>query len=98
MDLKSLNNPGLNLPLANDSAAGKPSVTLLLMYVANLIAIISLIYLHIKGDPLAASGMTCLYAVICTVLYMMRKLNKASFDLKSQKFEVDGGEDEKKSN
>lgn len=98
MDLKSLNDPGLNVPMAHDSAAGSPSVTLLLMYAANVLAILSLIFLHIKGDPATATGATCIYAVVCTVLYMFRKLTKAKFDLKNQDIELDGGDDAKKDN
>lgn len=97
MDLKSLNDPGLNVPMAHDAPAGKPSVTLLLMYVANALAICSLIYLHIMGPPLQATGLTCLYGIISTVLYMFRKLSKAKFDLKNQDIELDGGDDAKKS-
>lgn len=95
---KDWNDPGIMVPMAHDSPAGKPSVTLLLMYVANALAIFSLIYLNIIGDSLTATGMTCLYAIICTVLYLMRKLNKAKFDLKNQDLELDGGDDVKKDN
>ena len=95
MDFKKLNDPGLNLPLAADPVSGKPSVTLLLMYVANLVAIASLIYLHIKGDAFTATCMSVLYGVLCTVLYMMRKLSKAKFDLDDKSVELDSGEESK---
>lgn len=93
MDLKDLNNPGISVPMAHDSPAGVPSVTLLLMYVANILAILSLVYLHIRASALIATSLTIIYAVICTILYLMRKLSKAKFDLKNQEFEVDSGDE-----
>lgn len=90
------NKEGVNLPFARDAADnGKPSVTLLLMYFANLVAILSLIYLHIKADAFVATSTTCMYAITCTILYMFRKLSKAKFNLKDKDFELDGASDDK---
>lgn len=96
MDLTKLNDPGISVPMAHDSASGKPSITLLLMYVANALAILSLIYLHIRGEAFPATCMAMLYGVICTVLYMIRKLNKAKFDLDDKSIELEGGDDAEK--
>ena len=88
------NDPGIKVPMAHDSVVKKPSVTLLLMYAANLLAVISLIILHIRSEPLIASTATCSYAVICSILYIMRKLNKAKFDAKTESFELDSDDKE----
>lgn len=93
MDFKKWNDPGIFVPMAHDSPAGKPSVMLLFAYTAHALAICSLIAFNILGDRFLATSTTCIYAVICTVLYMLRKLTKAKFDLKDQQFEVDGGDD-----
>lgn len=93
---ESWNKPGIKVPMAHDSTTDQPSVTLLIMYASNLLAILSLIYLHIKGDAFVATSATCIYAVICTVLYMMRKLQHAKFDLKDESFSLDSGDDNQK--
>lgn len=92
---KSANENGLHFPLARDPVSGQASVTMFFLYLANMMAIGSLIYLHIKGDPFIATCMSVLYAVISTVLYMMRKISKAKFDLKDKSFDLDAGTDEK---
>lgn len=92
MDFNKLNDPGVMVPLARDPALNKPSVTLLLMYVANVLAIISLIILHFKAEATVATSATCIYAVICTVLYMFRQLTKAKFDLDDKSIELDNEE------
>lgn len=83
---------GLYLPVAQD--AGKPSVTLFFMYLSNLVAIVSLILLHVKGDPFTATSTTAIYAIIQTVLYMLRRLQKAKFDLDDKSIELEGEDDE----
>jgi hypothetical protein len=94
MDLSKWNDPGVLIPMAHDSVVKKPSITLLLMFTANLLAVISLIILHIRSEPIVATSATCLYAVICSVLYIMRQLNKAKFNLKDKSFELDDDEKE----
>lgn len=91
----NMNDPGLKIPMAFDSASQKPSVTLLFMWVANAVAILSLIYLHIKADAVTATMASCGYGITNTVLYMIRKLNKANVDIKSGKIELDGADDAK---
>lgn len=88
------NKIGLNVPLAHDSTKGQPSVTLFFMYLANVMAIFSLIYLHLRADAFVANCMTLLYAVISTVLYMMRKLQSAKFDLDDKSFELESDDNQ----
>lgn len=93
---KSIGENGLKVPLAYDAANKQPSITLLFAWFANALALLSLIYLHIAGDKLVATTATIIYAVISTVLYMIRKLHKAKFDLENKAFELESEEEEKK--
>ncbi len=86
---------GMYLPLAYD--AGKPSITMFFSYLANTLAIISLALLHVKGEPFVATLTTTSYAIIQTVLYMLRRLSKAKIDLDDRSFDLEGEEDEKTS-
>lgn len=93
MDWEKFNKVGLFVPMAHDSPADKPSVMLLFAYTAHVLALASLIAFNILGDHLQAVSATCLYAVICTVLYMLRKLSKAKFDLDDKSVELDSGDE-----
>lgn len=86
---------GLPLPAARDSSKpGKPpSATLFFMYLSNTLAIASLIYLHVNIGGLTATVTTCIYSVIWTVLYLMRALQKAKFDLENKSFELEAPEE-----
>ena len=85
----------LKLPFAFDKAKNRPSVTLLFMYLSNVLALGSLVVLLIFGDRFVATTATCIYAVMQTVLYMFRSLQTAKFDLRNQSFEIQGNEHEK---
>lgn len=93
-DWKRWSEEGIRVPFAFDGVTKLPSVTLFFMYIANLLAILSLIYLHIRSDAFIATCMTVLYAVINTVLYLMRKLQSAKFDLDDKSFELEAGDDQ----
>jgi H2-forming N5,N10-methylenetetrahydromethanopterin dehydrogenase-like enzyme len=95
---KTWRDTGIKLPFAFDAATKMPSVTLLFMWVGNTLAIASLIYLHIASNPLIATTATITYAVICTILYLMRKLQHAKFDLKNESFDLTGDDSESKKN
>jgi len=89
------NKQGLPVPFAFDSAKGKPSITLFFTWVANMLAVVSLISLHFLTDVVIASALTCVYGIVWTVLYMMRSVHKAKFDIDSRSFELESGNDEK---
>lgn len=85
---------GLYLPFAHDANRNEPSVTLLFMYIFNLCAFASIIYLHIKDSALTAALTTLTYSIVWTVLYMMRSIQKAKFDLDDKSIDLEGDEDE----
>lgn len=102
MSLKDLflyaNQKGLPVPFAHDSVKQQPSITLFFLFVANTAAVASLFYLHVKADPLIASSVTCCYAVIWAVLYLIRNLQHAKVDLSDQSIELDGEDSDEKTN
>ncbi|MGH7241007.1 MAG: hypothetical protein ACREGB_01785, partial [Candidatus Saccharimonadales bacterium] len=73
-----------------------PSITVLFAYVTFVLAVGSVIALHFFPKFLAATGVSILFWALATVFYMMRKLHKASFDLKNQSLNLDSGDDDKK--
>lgn len=85
---------GLRWPYLHDPVSKQPSVTLLFPYITFIIAVISLILLHIWPSMLIATGMSIFMWSIATVFYMLRKLSKAKFDLENKSFELDNGEEE----
>ena len=91
--LEKSNKEGLPLPLAHDGATGKPSVTLFFVYLSNILAIASLITLHIAADKITASIMTCIYAITWVILYMFRALQKAKIDFDDKSIELEGEDD-----
>lgn len=88
---KEWNNPGVNVPLANDS--GKPSMTLLFAYVAFIATLMSLIYLHFNPDKISPSLVTVLVWAIALLIYRLRRIDKIKFDLDDKSFEVESSED-----
>jgi H2-forming N5,N10-methylenetetrahydromethanopterin dehydrogenase-like enzyme len=93
---KTWKDTGIKFPFAFDAATKQPSVTLLFAWIANALAIASLIYLHITSNSLFATTATISYAVIMTILYLMRKLQHAKFDLKNESFDLTGDDNEHK--
>lgn len=86
---------GLYLPVAHD--AGKPSVTLWFLYLSNSLVLGSLILLHIRSEPVVASVTTIIYAIIMSVLYLMRRVQKFKADLDDKSIELEGEEDDEES-
>ncbi len=85
---------GLHLPYAHDAEKGKPSATLLFLYVSFMIAACSVIALHFKASLLIASGTAIMFWALCMVFYRLRKLDKVKFDRDDKSLEIDGDEDE----
>jgi hypothetical protein len=85
---------GIYLPVMHDASTAKASATLFFMYIANLLAIVSLIWLHFQNDAFVATVTTAIYSVVWTVLYMMRRIQKAKFDLDDKEFELEGEDEE----
>lgn len=77
------------LPYAHDPVTGKPSVTLLFLYITFVMASGSLLALHFKPSVLPATITSIIFWAMSMVFYRLRKLDKASFDLKNGKIEVE---------
>lgn len=90
------NEEGILVPLAKDAANGKPSVTLLGVYVALLLSAGSLVGLHFFKE-IETATITCLgFYTLASVLYLLRNLQKAKFSVKEQALELDSDDDEVK--
>ena len=92
--LKKSAEEGLYFPVAYDASKKQASATLFFMYLANVLALVSIIWLHFQNDPFVATITAAIYSVVWTVLYMMRRLQKAKFDLDDRSIELDSGEEE----
>ena len=81
---------GLKWPLMHDPVDGKPSVTVMFAYLAYVLTFCSLIALHFVPSIFMATATTIGFWSIATTFYLLRKITKAKFDVKSQSFELDG--------
>ena len=90
--LKYYSTHGVDLPMAYDKDKQGPSITMFFAYLANLLALVSIITLLIK-DPVSGTISSLLYAVIMMVLYIMRKITKFKVDLDDKNIELDSGEE-----
>jgi hypothetical protein len=80
---------GMYLPYAHDPVSKKPSITLLFPYLTFALAFISVILLHIWPSMVIATGTSLIFWVIAVVLYLLRKLQKAKFDIDDGSFELE---------
>lgn len=87
---------GMRLPFIYDAPSEKPSLTVMFPYVTFIIASASVVALHFYSSLIIATTTAIFFWLIATVLYMLRKLQKASFDLKEQTFSLEGLEHPKK--
>jgi predicted glycosyltransferase involved in capsule biosynthesis len=85
---------GLYLPLAYDHA--KPaSARLFFAHVSFYIASTSVIALHFSSSLLSASITAILFFLLCTVLYMLKDLTKAKFDLDDRSVDLESSSSDK---
>jgi hypothetical protein len=84
---------GLRWPYLHDPVSKKASVTLLFPYITFVIAVFSVIALHIWPNMILATGTSLLFWMVATIFYMLRKLSKAKFDLDSKSFELESKEE-----
>ena len=87
----------LKLPLMFDPDKNKPSVTLMFPYFSFIVLIICIICLakqNLVQGTLAAGSVWFL----STVFYLLRRLNKLNLDIDDRKLELEGGDNEQKSN
>lgn len=92
--LKKSSTEGMFLPVAYDASRGEASVTLFFMYIANIVAICSILWLHSKGEPLTATLTAAIYSIVWTVLYMMRRIQKAKFDLDDRSVDLEADDEQ----
>lgn len=85
---------GMHMPVMFDASTGKASATLFFMYIANLLALCSIIWLHFNGEAFTATCMAAIYSIVWTVLYMMRRIQKAKFDLDDRSIDLEGEDDD----
>jgi hypothetical protein len=87
---------GINFFFANDPTEKKPSSTLFYSYMAFWLSFISLVVLHFRADPVTASGMSIGFTGLMIVFYMIRKINKAGFNLKDKSVNLENSEGDQK--
>lgn len=87
---------GLSIPLMHDPVSDKASITVLFPYVSFWLTVLSLIAMHFDPSIWSATLGCGFLWLLSTVLYMIRKLNKAKldFDDKSIELEADESPDE----
>jgi hypothetical protein len=86
-------NRGIKVPQIYDFSTKLPSITLSFPYIAFIVLVyaeINLINKDATQGTLVALGTWFL----ATVLYMIRKITKAKFDLDDQSFDLEGEDDE----
>jgi len=84
---------GLRVPFVFDPITKKPSVTLAQVYISFTACIISIAFLHWKASLLTASIVTGVWWVLATVLYLLRNLQKAKFNVKSGEIDLESDDD-----
>lgn len=87
--LKEWNTTGVRFIFAHDPTTDKPSVTLLFPYVSFMLLVISTIGLHFNTNLVIASIFTAMVWIASVIFYLMRKLQKASFSVKTGSVELE---------
>jgi len=95
--LKKASEEGIKFPYAYDAVKKKPSVTLMFTYVTFVLAIVATVAMMVSNINLGAP-MALLFWLVATVLYMMRSIDKAKFDLDDKSVELFGGKNKEKKN
>jgi hypothetical protein len=84
---------GLKLPFAHDPLTGKPSVTLLFLYITFVIASGSVIALHFKVSDIPATFTSIMFWSLAMIFYRLRKIDEAGINLKTGQVDVRDTED-----
>ena len=83
---------GITLFYAYDPISQKPSITLFMAYVSFIIAIAAGIYSLFFPSSLIGTFALMTFAIVYTILYMVRSINKAKFNLQEKSFELQNEE------
>lgn len=86
---KDKSENGINFFYANDKSTGKPSSTLFYAYLAFWLSFISVIALHFSDRFLTATSMSFVFTGMMIIFYMIREINKASFNLKDRSISLE---------
>lgn len=96
---EKLNKIGIFVPMVADPSTGKPSASLLGVYSALVLCIISLIAGHFVHHMEAATGLCLIFYVLTSVLYVFRNAQRAKINLKDESIDLEednNKEEEKK--
>lgn len=83
---------GVRVPFVMSGTQKKPSITLTFAYLTFAIACASITALHFSASLAIATWTSIGFWVIATVLYMMRSISKAKFDLDDKSIDLESGE------
>jgi hypothetical protein len=84
---------GIYLPVMKDQATNTASITLTFAYITFWTSIISVGFLHYHPSFLVATCTAIGFWFLATVLYIIRKINKASFDFTHKELSLENTED-----
>lgn len=79
---------GLPLPHAYDPVAKQASFRLLTAYISFLVAVGSIVSLHVWPSLLSATITSISFYGLCMIFYMLKKLTGAKIDLDDKKIEL----------
>lgn len=86
--IKLGNSFGIPLPMLRDEPDGKPSFTLLCVYLTFVLAFNSVVAMHFTKDLLSA-GTSIMFWVVAMVFYRLKKISKAKLDLDDKSIELE---------
>ena len=84
---------GMRLPFMRDPTTQKPSITLFFPYATFALAVVSLTALHFRSGLLMATWTAIGFWIIAVVLYMLRKITRAKFDLDDKSIDLSNEEE-----
>lgn len=93
--IKLSNSYGMPLPMVRDEPEGRPSFTLLCVYISFMVAVWSVIGLYHDINRFVAACTAISFWVIAMVFYRLKKLDKAKIDLDDKSIELNSEEKEK---
>lgn len=100
--IRRWSSEGMRWPFLHDPEREKPSVTLMMFYLASVVALLAVAgssYAMIKkGDLLSATAAPLLMWTMAYVFYRMRKLDKFKIDLDDKSIELDAEDDDGETN
>ena len=80
---------GFMVPMILDNQTGKPSITLSYSIVTFCVTIVLLYGTTVNKVAILPCLVSMLFWFLATVLYIIRKINKASFDLDDKKLSLE---------